>query len=63
MQWYNLVFSFSTDPISPEFPEGSHKVVVYGASETTISEESWFISSIRAERIGSRQILNQTIIP
>lgn len=43
MQWYNLVFSFSIDPISPEFPEGSHKVVVYGASETTISEESWFI--------------------
>lgn len=63
MQWCHLVFSFSTDPISPEFPEESHRIVAYGASETTISEEIWFISSIRVERIGSRPILNQTIIP
>lgn len=34
-------------------------MVACGASQTTISEESWFISTIMAERIGSRPILNQ----
>lgn len=60
MQWYNWYFPFQ-QTLSVQTLQGEdNRTVACGASQTTISEESWFISSLMAEGIGLRPILNQT---
>ena len=58
---FQLVFLFKTPYQSGLSQEGSSRMVACEASQTIVSEESWFMSSNRVERKGSRPIPNQTI--
>ena len=58
---FQLVFLFKTPYQSGLSQEGSSRMVACEASQTIVSEESWFMSSNRVERKGSRPIPNQTL--